>query len=61
MNRRTQDKIETRVARVGGELADLLDVVREALPDEYVSLMEHAKTMNDEMRRIRRVAQDAVR
>lgn len=60
MNRREQESIEVRVSRVGGEMADLLDFVKRLLPDEYASLMEHAKTMNDEMRRVRRVAEKAV-
>lgn len=61
MNRRTQEKIEVRVARVGGDLSDLLGVVKDAMPEEYDSLMESAKSMNDAMRHVRRMAEVAVR
>lgn len=61
MNRRQQESIEVRVARVGGEMADLLDKVREHLPAEYDRLMTQCRSLTDEMRRIRRVAEEATR
>lgn len=57
MNNREYNKIETRVSRVGGEMADLLGVVRDTMPDEYPTLMGKCQEMQDELRRIRRVAQ----
>lgn len=58
LSSRERDKIETRVARVGGELSDLLAVVRECMPDEYPALLAVAQTITDETRRVRRVAGD---
>lgn len=53
---RSLDKFETRIARTGGEIADMLEVAREAgaTPDEYASLMAAAQQVTDAMRAVRR-------
>lgn len=59
---REHDSFETRTARVGGELSDMMEHARKAgaTEEESALLMHAAQGMTDAMRQVRRAIHDRI-